>query len=428
MTSGTHRKRPVEAFSAAIREFIEKESAAGFLLAGATIAALIFSNTPLSGLYAGFLSTKASVSIGALAIDKPLVLWINDGLMAIFFFLIGLEVKREILEGELSSWESAALPVFAAIGGMAAPALIFLAVVSPDNEAMRGWAIPAATDIAFALGVLAVLGARVPAALKVFLLAVAIIDDLGAILIIALFYTADLSLIALVLALVGVGGLVGLNRSRVMARTPYLLLGVFIWVCVLKSGVHATLAGVVTALAIPLKGQDGTSPLKDLEHSLHPWIAFAILPVFAFANAGIDLRGLSVDAVIAPLPLGIALGLFVGKQIGVFGIAFVALKMGLAKRPASLSYWHLYGAACLTGIGFTMSLFIGSLAFTTEAAINEVRLGVLIGSLASGLLGYAILVRAKQTSIPEVTSEDKNLRTIQTVEVKAKVADTAAAV
>ncbi|MEL6325147.1 MAG: Na+/H+ antiporter NhaA, partial [Pseudomonadota bacterium] len=254
------------------------------------------------------------------------------------------------------------------------------------------------------------------------------IDDLGAILIIALFYTADLSLIALVLALVGVGGLVGLNRSRVMARTPYLLLGVFIWVCVLKSGVHATLAGVVTALAIPLKGQDGTSPLKDLEHSLHPWIAFAILPVFAFANAGIDLRGLSVDAVIAPLPLGIALGLFVGKQIGVFGIAFVALKMGLAKRPASLSYWHLYGAACLTGIGFTMSLFIGSLAFTTEAAINEVRLGVLIGSLASGLLGYAILVRAKQTSIPEVTSEDKNLRTIQTVEVKAKVADTAAAV
>lgn len=296
---------------------------------------------------------------------------------------------------------------------MAVPALCFVWIVGLDAQAVRGWAIPAATDIAFALGVLAVVGSRAPPALKVFLLAVAIIDDLGAILIIALFYTSDLSLTALFLAALGGAALVGLNMRRVRSIAPYVLVGVFIWVCVLKSGVHATLAGVITAFAVPLAAGEGEpSPLKKLEHGLHPWVAFAILPVFAFANAGVDLRGLSLEAAAAPVPLGIAAGLFVGKQIGVFGMSAMALKLGLAKRPEELSYAHLYGAACLTGIGFTMSLFIGSLAFTGEDALNEVRLGVLIGSVASGLLGYLILSRqrsaaASDTHANQATIENK---------------------
>ncbi len=362
----------------------------------AALLALIASNSLLQNAYLTLFSTPVEVKIGALEIAKPLILWVNDGLMAIFFFLIGLEIKREILQGELSSPDKATLPIMAAIGGMAGPALVFVAINASSPGTLNGWAIPAATDIAFALGVLLLLGSRVPASLKVFLLAIAIIDDLGAITIIALFYTADLSLTALSLAALGIGGLIALNRMGVKAVTPYVLIGLFVWVCVLKSGVHATLAGVVTALAIPIRGHraQSQSPLHRIEHGLHPWVAFGILPLFAFANAGVSLTGVSFTDLLAPLPLGIAAGLVLGKQLGVFGATFLAVKAGLANRPTGASWAHIYGVACLTGIGFTMSLFIGTLAFGDAALLDQVRLGVLSGSLVSALLGVAILMAA----------------------------------
>ena len=379
-----------------IQTFLRLESSAGILLMLAALLALIASNSLLQHAYLSLFSTPVEVKIGALEIAKPLILWVNDGLMAIFFFLIGLEIKREILQGELSSLDKATLPVMAAIGGMAGPALVFVAINASSPATLNGWAIPAATDIAFALGVLLLLGSRVPASLKVFLLAIAIIDDLGAIAIIALFYTADLSLTALSLAGLGIGGLITLNRMGVKAITPYVLIGLFVWVCVLKSGVHATLAGVVTALAIPIKGHhaQSQSPLHRIEHGLHPWVAFGILPLFAFANAGVSLAGASFTDFLAPLPLGIAAGLVLGKQLGVFGATFLAVKAGLAKRPAGANWAHIYGVACLTGIGFTMSLFIGTLAFGDAALLDQVRLGVLGGSLLSALLGVAILMAA----------------------------------
>lgn len=379
-----------------IQTFLRLESSAGILLMLAALLALIASNSMLQHAYLSLFSTPVEVKIGALEIAKPLILWVNDGLMAIFFFLIGLEIKREILQGELSSLDKATLPVMAAIGGMAGPALVFVAINASSPATLNGWAIPAATDIAFALGVLLLLGSRVPASLKVFLLAIAIIDDLGAIAIIALFYTADLSLTALSLAGLGIGGLIALNRMGVKAITPYVLIGLFVWVCVLKSGVHATLAGVVTALAIPIKGHhaQSQSPLHRIEHGLHPWVAFGILPLFAFANAGVSLAGVSLSDFLAPLPLGIAAGLVLGKQLGVFGATFLAVKAGLAKRPAGANWAHIYGIACLTGIGFTMSLFIGTLAFSDAALLDQVRLGVLGGSLLSALLGVAILMAA----------------------------------
>ena len=379
-----------------IQTFLRLESSAGILLMLAALLALIASNSLLQHAYLSLFSTPVEVKIGALEIAKPLILWVNDGLMAIFFFLIGLEIKREILQGELSSLDKATLPVMAAIGGMAGPALVFVAINASSPATLNGWAIPAATDIAFALGVLLLLGSRVPASLKVFLLAIAIIDDLGAIAIIALFYTADLSLTALSLAGLGIGGLIALNRMGVKAITPYVLIGLFVWVCVLKSGVHATLAGVVTALAIPINGHhaQSQSPLHRIEHGLHPWVAFGILPLFAFANAGVSLAGVSLSDFLAPLPLGIAAGLVLGKQLGVFGATFLAVKAGLAKRPAGANWAHIYGVACLTGIGFTMSLFIGTLAFGDAALLDQVRLGVLGGSLLSALLGVAILMAA----------------------------------
>lgn len=375
----------------AIADFIAKESAGGLTLFAAAALALFAINSPLAALYSELWRTPVEVRVGALEIAKPLLLWVNDGLMAIFFFLIGLEVKREIIAGELSSLDKAALPIVAAVGGMAVPAAVFVAINWNTPENLAGWAIPAATDIAFALGVLALLGNRVPAALKVLLLAIAIIDDIGAIVIIALFYTAALSTTALALAAAGAAVLLVMNRAGVERTSAYVLVGIFLWVCVLKSGVHATLAGVVAALAVPLSSQTGASPLKKLEHQLHPWVAFIVLPLFAFANAGVSLSGLAIADFFAPLPLGIALGLLIGKQIGVFGFIALASATGIIHRPASVSWAQLYGLACLTGIGFTMSLFIGTLAFEDLVRIEAVKLGVLAGSLASGLIGVLVL-------------------------------------
>jgi len=348
------------------------------------LLALLANNSPLSGVYSSFLATPVEVQFGAFEIAKPLLLWINDGLMAIFFFLVGLEIKREVMDGELSSFDKASLPIFAATGGIAIPALVFLAFNMSNPATVQGWAIPAATDIAFALGVLALVGSRVPVSLKILLLAVAIIDDLAAIIIIAIFYTQDLSLIALGWAGVGTVGLIALNRMGVMRIMPYALIGVFIWACVLKSGVHATLAGVVTALAIPLKHKEPSenSPLHRAEHGLHIWVAFLILPLFAFANAGVSLAGIQFSDIIAPLPLGIALGLFVGKQIGVFSFCWIAVKLGLAKLPVGTNWAQIYAIACLTGIGFTMSLFIGTLAFDDAEMLNAVRLELRVFGLS----------------------------------------------
>lgn len=390
---------------ARIQNFLKLESSAGILLMIAALMALIASNSVLSGLYGGFLTTPVVVQVGALEIAKPLLLWINDGLMAVFFFLIGLEIKREILEGELSSFDKAALPLIAAVGGMAGPALIYVLINWSTPETLNGWAIPAATDIAFALGVLMLLGRSVPTSLKVFLLAIAIIDDLGAITVIALFYTSDLSTMALGLAAIGLAALVVLNRAGVKTITPYALIGVFIWVCVLKSGVHATLAGVLTALAIPIHGKtkEAQSPLHKLEHGLHPWIAFGVLPIFAFANAGVSLSGLSLEDLAAPITLGVAAGLFVGKQIGVFGATFLAVKAGIARRPEGTNWAHIYGVACLTGIGFTMSLFIGMLAFDSRDSLDQVRIGVLAGSILSAIAGVLALKLAARIGVPAET-------------------------
>jgi NhaA family Na+:H+ antiporter len=376
-----------------IQDFLRLETSAGFILMAVALLALLANNSPLAGLYSGFLSTPVVVQFGNFEIAKPLLLWINDGLMAIFFFLVGLEIKKEVLEGELSSLDKAALPLFAALGGILAPAAIYVFLNWSDPVAVQGWAIPAATDIAFALGVLALVGSRVPVSLKILLLAVAIIDDLAAIIIIALFYTQDLSLTALGWGGVGTLGLFALNRMGVTRITPYALLGLFVWACVLKSGVHATLAGVITALSIPLKGKSpqDNSPLHRAEHGLHIWVAFLILPLFAFANAGVSLKGVSFADLLAPLPLGIALGLFFGKQIGVFSLSWLAVKLGFAKLPNDADWCQLYGIACLTGIGFTMSLFIGTLAFEGDELLNAVRLGVLMGSFASGLIGFILL-------------------------------------
>jgi Na+:H+ antiporter, NhaA family len=373
-----------------LREFLRLQTAGGFLLLGAAALALILANTPLAGFYQSFLDTAVAVQFGALKIAKPLLLWINDGLMAVFFLLVGLEIKREVAEGELSSWRRAALPAVAAISGIAVPAALYLVINLGSPATQRGWAIPTATDIAFALGVLALLGGRAPAALKIFLLATAIIDDLGAIIIIALFYTEDLSLLSLLLGGAGVLLLAILNLLGVRRLAPYLLVGAAIWVCVLKSGIHATLAGVAVALLVP-RGNATASPLHDLEHMLHPWVTFAIMPIFAFANAGVSFAHVSMTDLLAPLPIGIAAGLFVGKQVGVFAACWTAVRLGLCRLPQGISWAAFYGVCLLTGIGFTMSLFIGSLAFDDAAHAAGIRLGVLTGSIFSAVCGYLLL-------------------------------------
>lgn len=379
----------------AIREFLKLEAAGGIILVIAAACAMVLANSAGAALYEGILAVPVAVQVGELTIAKPLLLWINDGLMAVFFMLVGMEIKREVMEGQLSSAAQIALPAFAATGGMIVPAAFYAGLNWEDAVALNGWAIPAATDIAFALGVLALLGPRVPISLKVFLLAVAIIDDLGAIIIIAVFYTADLSLAALALAGVGIAGLIALNLAGVKRIAPYMLVGVFLWVCVLKSGVHATLAGVATGFAIPLAGtvagDQHESPLRHLEHTLHPWVAYGILPVFAFANAGVSLVGLSLANLLQPVPLGIASGLFIGKQIGVFGFTWIAVKAGLCHKPAGATWLQFYGVALLTGIGFTMSLFIGTLAFEDPGFAADVRIGVLSGSILSAVAGYLVL-------------------------------------
>lgn len=370
--------------------FAASESAGGMALMAAAAAALAVANSPLAATYFGALKAH----LGPLSLSH----WINDGLMAVFFLLVGLEIKREFLEGELATWKSRALPGFAAAGGMAAPAAIYLFVTRHDPALAHGWAIPAATDIAFALGVLALLGPRVPASLKVFLTALAILDDLGAVAIIAVFYTDSLNMLWLLAAGGAIVALVGLNRLGVRALWPYLLIGVGLWVATLASGVHATLAGVALALTIPSgEGEAGDeAPLHRLEHALAPWVAFLVVPIFGFANAGVSLAGVGLDALTRPVPLGVAAGLALGKAVGVFGCAALAIGVGLARMPAGANWAQLFGVAVLCGIGFTMSLFIGLLAFGDPALQDQVKIGVLAGSLASGLAGAALLALASR--------------------------------
>ncbi len=386
-----------------IEEFLKKESSAGILLIVATVLALLLKNSMFSDFYAAFLRTPVEIHFASLHIAKPLLLWINDGLMAIFFLLIGLEVKREFLEGQLSTPSQIALPGIAAIGGMAIPALFYILVNHADATAMRGWAIPTATDIAFALGVLALLGNRVPMSLKIFLMALAIIDDLGAIIIIALFYTVDLSTLSIIIATLSLAVLIAMNRLGVVKKAAYIIVGVILWVSVLKSGVHATLAGVALAFTIPMQGKkengESFSLAKEIEHDLHYWVAFFILPLFAFVNAGVDLRNVSIDQMSSGAPLGIMAGLFFGKQLGVFGFAWIAIKLGWGKLPEKSTWLQLYGVAVLTGIGFTMSLFVNSLAFTDGTLYQQAdKLAVLIASCAAGIAGYVILRLAKHNN------------------------------
>ena len=381
--------------------FFQLEAAGGLLLIAAAALALIINNSPLSWLYNAFLDVPVVAQIGAVKIAKPLLLWINDGMMALFFLLIGLEVKREVLEGHLSKPSQIVLPGTAAIGGMVVPALIFWAMNTGDAAAMNGWAIPMATDIAFALGVLALLGKRVPVSLKLFLMTLAIIDDLGAIVVIALFYSGELSNLSLLIAGAAIVALITMNRLGVLKLGPYLLIGLVLWVCVLKSGVHATLAGVVLAFCIPMRAPNQkSSPLLTLEHALHPWVAYGILPLFAFANAGVSLTGVTLESFTHHVPMGIAAGLLLGKTLGVFGLTWLAIKVGIAKLPTGANWGQVLGVSILCGIGFTMSLFVGSLAYdpATSAYAGEDRMGILTGSILAAFIGYAVMAVSSRNS------------------------------
>lgn len=377
-----------------IQKILATNSLTGILLLMAAVLAMVMQNSSLSDFYDMIKDTPVVLQIGAFIIDKPLLLWINDGLMAIFFLLVGLEIKREVLKGHLSKPDQFILPALAAFGGVLVPALIYSYINRNDLEMLQGWAIPAATDIAFALGILMLLGNRIPASLKVFLVAVAIIDDLAAIVIIAIFYTADMSFTPLGLAGTGLAVLFLLNRRGVTNLGPYIVLGLFIWACVLKSGVHATLAGVAIGLLVPLRAQNknGESPLEVMEHALHPWVTLAILPLFAFVNAGVSLAGLSLGMFAQPITLGIILGLFFGKQLGIMGVASLAVLFKIGRLPDGSTWSQFYGVALLTGVGFTMSLFIGTLAFSDIEHISAVRLGVLSGSVLSALAGIVVLL------------------------------------
>jgi len=378
-----------------ITEFFKWKSAGGVLLIVSALMAMVFANTPLKIYYQLLLSTPVEVRVGSLELAKPLLLWINDGLMAVFFFLVGLELKRELLEGELADKRNIILPGVGAIGGMLVPALIYLYFNYDDPVAAQGWAIPAATDIAFALGVLTLLGPRVPLSIKIFLTSLAIFDDIGAILIIAFFYTSKISLSALLIVGLCLPILAFLNKRNIIATSPYIFIGAIMWVATIKSGVHATLAGVLLAMFIPMrcKTDENFSPLKNLEHDLHAAVVFFILPMFAFANAGIDFSSVGADALFHDVSVGITLGLFFGKQFGIFGICWLFIKLKIASLPQGMDWTRLYGTAALCGIGFTMSLFVGSLAFE-ETGVNllfDERLGIILGSLISGLAGYFIL-------------------------------------
>ncbi|HHL2558465.1 TPA: Na+/H+ antiporter NhaA [Yersinia enterocolitica] len=376
-----------------IRQFLRQEAAGGLILIFAAAVALFMANSPLQGFYQSFLDIPVSVKIASLDISKPLLLWINDGLMAIFFLVVGLEVKRELMEGSLAGRDKAVFPAIAALGGMLAPALIYLLFNGADEVTRQGWAIPAATDIAFALGVMALLGNRVPTSLKVFLLALAIIDDLGVIIIIALFYTHEVSLPALGVAAAAIALLGYMNWRGVGKTSAYLLVGLVLWVCILKSGVHATLAGVIVGFMIPLHTQDKRSPSESLEHGLHPWVAYLILPLFAFANAGVSLQGVSISGLTSLLPLGIASGLFIGKPLGIFTFSWLAVKLGIAKLPDAINFKQIFAVSVLCGIGFTMSIFIASLAFDgADIALTIYsKLGILLGSTTAAIVGYSLL-------------------------------------
>jgi NhaA family Na+:H+ antiporter len=389
MAAPATRTKPLSA----LRDFLHGEAAGGIVLMAVAALALVVANSPAAPLYFSVLKSYV--------LGLSILHWINDALMAVFFLLVGLEIKREMLDGQLSSWSRRVLPGFAALGGMIAPALIYAAFNLGSSESLRGWAIPTATDIAFALGVLSLLGSRVPASLKVFLTALAILDDLGAVIIIAVFYTAGLSGLHLGLAGATLAALIALNRFGVMRLAPYLLLGAALWYFTLKSGVHATLAGVALALTIPLtpspaRPDSATSPLHRLEHGLHPWVAFLVIPIFGFANAGVSFAGLGLSTLAAPVPFGIMLGLFLGKQVGVFGFSWLAIRAGFADLPARASWTQFYGIALLCGIGFTMSLFIGLLAFPdSEALQSQTKIGVIAGSLLSGIGGWLLLRLAR---------------------------------
>jgi NhaA family Na+:H+ antiporter len=377
-----------------VRQFIKLESASGILLMASAVLALLAANSPLSAWYDSLLSLRFQISLGEWKLGKPLLLWINDGLMAVFFLLIGLELKREVVIGQLSSARNLVLPGLAAIGGMVAPALVYLRFNATDPASMAGWAIPCATDIAFALGVLSLVGRRAPLSLKLFLLTLAVLDDLMAIIIIALFYSSQLSVTHLLLAIPCVGLLALMNARGVTRLAPYILVGSLLWLMVLKSGVHATLAGVITALFVPLRHRgEGHGPLMHLEHALHPYVAFGILPVFGFANAGVSLAGLSLADLLAPVPLGIAMGLLLGKPLGVLVAVALARLLKLAPLPAGTHWGHIAGVGLLCGIGFTMSLFIASLAFEAGGthAPGTDRLGILMGSLLAAVTGYVVL-------------------------------------
>ncbi|MBE9591556.1 Na+/H+ antiporter NhaA [Moraxella sp. K127] len=393
-----------------IKSFFELEAAGGIVLAFAAVLAMIVANSPLYELYNAFIHAPVVVQIGQFEIAKDAHHWINDGLMAVFFFLVGLELKREALIGELSDIKQIVLPAICAIGGMVAPALVYYGLNHGDSEALKGWAIPAATDIAFAIGVLSLLGNKVPNALKVFLVSIAIFDDIGAIIIIALFYTSELSLFSLGVAAVCLPFLFLLNRLNVTRLTPYLLIGLILWAAMLKSGVHATLAGVLLAFFIPLKNNADPehSPLEELEHDLHNTVAFGILPLFAFANAGISLAGTNMGELMHGVPMGIALSLFIGKQIGVMIPVFLVVKLGLAKLPTGTTFMQIYGVSLLCGIGFTMSLFISGLAFGGIPDDYDPRLGIILGSLISGIVGYLILrANIKDADHPTLAKNDE---------------------
>jgi NhaA family Na+:H+ antiporter len=374
-------------------DVIDPKKLSGLLLIVAGFLALLFSNIGfLAPFYNSALSVPVSISFGDYSINKPIVLWINDGLMAVFFFLIGLEIKREVLIGELSSVRKATLPIIAAIGGIIMPAIIYVSLNMGDSYSLEGWAVPVATDIAFALGILALVGKSVPKELKILLLSIAIIDDVAAILIIAFFYTDNLSFLSLGLASIGLLAAFIINIMGVKKISPYILIGIFIWACVLKSGVHATLAGVLLAFCIPIDSKkEEESPLEKLERDLYPFVFFVIMPIFAFANAGVNVSGLSLDMLTASIPLGIILGLFIGKQMGVFGFIWLSTKLKITEKPKETSWTQIYGLSLLTGIGFTMSLFIGTLAYDAPETMAQIRLGVLIASFMSAILGYMVL-------------------------------------
>lgn len=383
-----------------IQKFLKLEAAGGILLLAAAFLAIIFANSPLSGFYTSFLQTEVVLKVGAFEIDKPLVMWINDGFMAVFFILVGLEVKRELFEGSLSSVQKAVFPAFAALGGMIVPALVYWYINKDYPQFHDGWAIPMATDIAFALGIVALLSKQVPPALKMFLLALAIIDDIGAIVVIAIFFSHEMSMAALVVASLAILVLIGMNRYKVIGLINYAIVGAILWASVLKSGVHATLAGVIIGFSIPLKGKKGETPLYHLEHILAPWCSFVILPLFAFANAGLSLEGMNLDKVLSPLPLGISLGLIIGKPVGVLLFSYLAVLLRVAKLPAGVNFKQIFAIAVLCGIGFTMSVFIAGLAFgSNNDLLSLAQLGILLGTLISAIVGYFLLKWATRKRI-----------------------------